>query len=377
MLLDSDDILEGTANLYDKVVSVLSGFGISVSGTYPNFTITNAAPDVAVSILAGSGISVSGTYPNFTIASTVSTADKVSKAGDTMTGELYLGTGNPADGLLATRESVMAGMVTGTLSGMEFTNTASDFTIAAGRGQVIDHVAAPEKVQLVNLASPVTVVDAFPTSETTYVGILANGTVHQQIAPFTNDDRRNIIFIGVLAKNTATQTIIASSTLHTSSYDVASLTFDLLDALGPICNGLTFYGNANLTLGRKSGRMMRQGAAYNSDKASPNRVPMSEQPTTQFSTTCRNGNNSTFSLSGLQNALIVNRYDDGTATSTGIPNGIVNTNQWQAIRLFLSPNTYGIFQYGTAVYNSLAEAQQNFNDEVFYEAPITTRVAFR
>jgi trimeric autotransporter adhesin len=43
------------------------GTGISTSGTYPNFTITNTAPDQTVALTAGTGISTSGTYPNFTI----------------------------------------------------------------------------------------------------------------------------------------------------------------------------------------------------------------------------------------------------------------------------------------------------------------------
>jgi hypothetical protein len=44
-----------------------AGTGISTSGTYPNFTITNTAPDQTVALTAGTGISTSGTYPNFTI----------------------------------------------------------------------------------------------------------------------------------------------------------------------------------------------------------------------------------------------------------------------------------------------------------------------
>jgi len=54
----------------DQVVSFTSGTGISVSGTYPAFTITNTAPDQVVSLTAGSGISITGSYPSFTIAAT-------------------------------------------------------------------------------------------------------------------------------------------------------------------------------------------------------------------------------------------------------------------------------------------------------------------
>ena len=39
--LDTDNISEGTTNLYDKTVVFTNGTGISTSGTYPNFTVTN------------------------------------------------------------------------------------------------------------------------------------------------------------------------------------------------------------------------------------------------------------------------------------------------------------------------------------------------
>jgi len=55
-------------------VSVTPGTGISASvinpTTTPNITITNTAPDQVVSIASGTGINVTGTYPNFTVAST-------------------------------------------------------------------------------------------------------------------------------------------------------------------------------------------------------------------------------------------------------------------------------------------------------------------
>ena len=40
--LNSDNIAEGSTNLYDQVVSLSNGTGITTSGTYPNFTITNS-----------------------------------------------------------------------------------------------------------------------------------------------------------------------------------------------------------------------------------------------------------------------------------------------------------------------------------------------
>jgi len=44
---------------------LVSGTGISISGT----TITNAAPDQTVALTQGANVTITGTYPNFTIAS--------------------------------------------------------------------------------------------------------------------------------------------------------------------------------------------------------------------------------------------------------------------------------------------------------------------
>lgn len=68
---DTDDLAEGTTNKYDQTVALTEGTGIDVTGTYPNFTITNSAPDQTVSLTEGTGIDVTGTYPNFTIANTL------------------------------------------------------------------------------------------------------------------------------------------------------------------------------------------------------------------------------------------------------------------------------------------------------------------
>jgi hypothetical protein len=46
-----------------------AGTGINTSGTYPNFTITNSAPDQTVALTQGGTTTITGTYPNFTISS--------------------------------------------------------------------------------------------------------------------------------------------------------------------------------------------------------------------------------------------------------------------------------------------------------------------
>lgn len=53
----------------DQVVTLTGGTAISISGSYPSFTITNTAPDQIVSLTGAGTTVVTGTYPNFTITS--------------------------------------------------------------------------------------------------------------------------------------------------------------------------------------------------------------------------------------------------------------------------------------------------------------------
>jgi hypothetical protein len=102
----TNGVLTVTNTAPDQVVSITGGGTTTVTGTYPNFTvssadqyvgtvtsvgatggtgisvtgspittsgtltITNTAPDQTVTLTAGTGISTSGTYPNFTITNT-------------------------------------------------------------------------------------------------------------------------------------------------------------------------------------------------------------------------------------------------------------------------------------------------------------------
>lgn len=50
----------------DQTVSI-TGVDIAVSGAYPNFTLTNSAPDQTVAVSGTGGITVTGTYPSFTV----------------------------------------------------------------------------------------------------------------------------------------------------------------------------------------------------------------------------------------------------------------------------------------------------------------------
>jgi hypothetical protein len=74
---------DGSLNTFPTIPAQFNpsaGTGMSISGSYPNQTFTNTAPDQTVSLTAGSGIAVSGTYPSFTIASTGGSAPVIYKS---------------------------------------------------------------------------------------------------------------------------------------------------------------------------------------------------------------------------------------------------------------------------------------------------------
>lgn len=79
-----------------KAGDLAAGTGITVSGT----TITNAAPDQTVVLTEGANVTVTGTYPNFTIAST--DTNTVYNAG---TGLELAGTTFSIDGTVVTQTS--------------------------------------------------------------------------------------------------------------------------------------------------------------------------------------------------------------------------------------------------------------------------------
>ena len=61
----------------DQVVSLTAGTAISVTGSYPSFTVTNTAPDQVVSLTGAGTTTITGTYPSFTITSNDSASGTV------------------------------------------------------------------------------------------------------------------------------------------------------------------------------------------------------------------------------------------------------------------------------------------------------------
>ena len=124
----------------DQIVSLTSGTGISATGTYPNFTVTNTAPDQTVAIASGTGISATGTYPNFTISNTApdQTVVLTSGTGITSSGTYpnFTITNSKPDQTVAIASGTGIS-TTGTYPNFTVTNTAPDQTVTLTAGSNI------------------------------------------------------------------------------------------------------------------------------------------------------------------------------------------------------------------------------------------------
>ena len=143
--IDSDDVAEGSVNLYDKTVSITGAGATTVTGTYPNFNIestdtlytegagiditagvvTNTAPDQLVTITNSGSATVTGTYPNFNVDATDTNTTYTAGTGLDLTGTVFSNT--------APDQTVT---ITGG-SGVDITGTYPDFTIASVAGSQV------------------------------------------------------------------------------------------------------------------------------------------------------------------------------------------------------------------------------------------------
>ena len=126
----------------DQNVLITANNGISVGGSYPNFSLTNTAPDQQVILSNGAGITITGTYPNFTLTNAAPNQEVVLTSGNgiTITGAYPNFTiTNSATGQSINLTAGTGIAVTGTFPDITLTNTAPDqiVSIVGANGVVV------------------------------------------------------------------------------------------------------------------------------------------------------------------------------------------------------------------------------------------------
>jgi len=238
VVLTTTNIAEGTNLYYTDArarASVSAGTGISYSSS--TGVITNAAPDQTVVLTAGTGISTSGTYPNFTITNTSpslggdvvgpsSATDNAVARFDTTTGKLIqnsvvtIGDTGAATGFttLSASTSVSTPIVKATSSaGGALQNSGGTSQIqwgAGGGNNVSIDVSA-------NLNGTNAQIDISPTG-TGHVHIKPTGTGAVEIAPTSAGTMNNMV-IGGTTPLAITGTTITATTFSGSGASLTSI----------------------------------------------------------------------------------------------------------------------------------------------------------
>jgi hypothetical protein len=196
---------------YITLGSLSAGVGISYNNT--TGVITNSAPDQTVSITAGAGISVSGTYPSFTIASTITQyTDALARLAIslTTTGTSGAATYNNTTGVLNIPQ--YADQFVGTVT------SVAALTIGTSGTDVSSTVANSTTTPVITLN--------IPSASATARGLVTIGSqTFAGVKTFNSDIVVNGLKIGTGVMNIATNTAVGVSALNAGTgagdYNVA------------------------------------------------------------------------------------------------------------------------------------------------------------
>ena len=131
VILDTDDVAEGSTNLYDKTVVLTSGTGISATGTYPNFTITNSdlgsSQNIFKTINLPTGTDPVATSNSDTLNFTSSDSTVTINGTGSNTVDIKVNTSNVSN--IYGVDGTLAGNRTVTQNGNSITFTGGDFSV--------------------------------------------------------------------------------------------------------------------------------------------------------------------------------------------------------------------------------------------------------
>jgi len=137
----------------DQIVTLTQGGSTTITGTYPNFTISstdtnttytagtgmslvgttfnNTAPDQIVTLTQGGSTTITGTYPNFTISSTDTDTTYTAGTGMSLVGTTF---NNTAPDQTVTLTQGGSTIITGTYPNFTISSTDTNTTYSAGTG---------------------------------------------------------------------------------------------------------------------------------------------------------------------------------------------------------------------------------------------------
>lgn len=237
-------------------------------------------------------------------------------------------------------------LITGGLLSINADNTK--FDVASGYAAFVDSLIpqAPLQTTLNFAAQTAISVTNIASAPSTYIGIDVNGTIIQQVTPFTATQRRTIASLGVLI-HTNLSTINAINTIAQAALFGINQLQDLIESIGPInISGNVFSANgANLSINKTSGTIFKYGANFHNDAFNPHIVSLSSGTAITFRYRNRNGE-----TGGDVSAIDTVNYDDGGTTTA------LATNKFSLQCIVVFQSGLVRIQRGQTQYDTLQEA---------------------
>lgn len=322
----------------------------------------------------------SGTYTNRTITGTTNQVDVVD--GDGVSGnptlslpqDIHTGASPTFDNLTITTEAVIGGIelphrivhnsATGLHDGgvLSINVDTTKFDISAGEGHIVNNFTDPEQATLTEVpwtAFTAEIVTGLATQDRTYIAIDINGNIVQQASPFTPDQFRDHIFIGLIDHPDRTNIDLVFP-LGVLGYDTGAQLQDVILALGIVTTSGNVFSAAstNLTLARSAGVVFRQGANYDGTAAgrkNPNFVASPGDSPVGFKYRYQDGAGGWTEDASETTNIIPGSYDDGDGIL-----GTVANNKWSIQRIYYiddtEPTTRVLFGQFTYASEAIAES---------------------
>jgi hypothetical protein len=186
----ADSVALGTDTTGNYVASLVAGTGISLannSGEGATPTITNSAPDQVVALTQGSNVTITGTYPNFTIASTDTNTTYTASAGLSLTGTAF-----SIDSSVVTLSGAQT-LTNKTIGGGQLVDASVTNAKLANSGVTVSPGTGMSGGGAVSLGGTITLTNAGVTSNVAGTGITVSGETGA--VTITNSDRGSSQFI--------------------------------------------------------------------------------------------------------------------------------------------------------------------------------------
>lgn len=322
-----------------------TGYSLStLTGTTDQVNVTNAAGSITLSL------------PQSIATTSTPTFNDVQVSGSGL-GNIQLG------------QEIARNSSTGVRSGMVLSINAdpSKFDITAGTGKIVNPVT-PSIIPITYAGATAVTVTNLATSDYTYLLINSSGSLVQQTAYPTPDERRDNIFIGRLTHQNRT-TITFANTAPDFLNSTTNQLFDFFDAMQPFkVGGLEITANgANLSFNKASGTAFFRSGNYVNDVKNPHILSFTASSPQSFRKMTR-----TTIVDGSDVTVIdpANYDNAGTVTAVGGGAGSATIQ-----RIFLYKSGGVRVAYGQTVYSSLATALSNLGTDSFFPNPTIEQTA--